>query len=325
MHRDCEISAFSCRMQFDFDCRCHSCDPNCATGVVCHQGKLRVALYTIKLVEYGCVLSYDYHCSTDDVIEYHSSKCLCGAECCETLYLSLAASHFDAIMESCHTTVQRLAMVARACETPKLSPSYEDILASVGFGAKLFRECPVWLKCFCAQVIEFINHERKVLPQHLKDTNPSLYASDTDAVEKAEGVYGLRLQNLAITVDRVLSFLRRYPDHRVAPLIRQTDEEVANRLVFGENSIWSTLKGYVSSSRNQAFSSLKGILQNIAESFMKSRQSLEAAREVLQSTARALRESDLSSSYEPCAAVLEVHSIISPLLALASLHELIRT
>ena len=94
-------------MQFDVDCRCHSCDPNCATGVVSYQGELRVALYTIKLVEYGCVLSYNYHCSTDDVNEYYSSKCLCGAECCETLYLSLAASHFDAILESCHSTVQR--------------------------------------------------------------------------------------------------------------------------------------------------------------------------------------------------------------------------
>jgi hypothetical protein len=99
--------------------------------------------------------------------------------------------------------------------------------------------------------------------------------------------------------------------------------EVANRLVFGENSIWSTLKDHVLDSRDQAFSRLQGVFEKIAEQVMKSRQSLEAAREVLQSTSKALR--DLSSSYEPCAAVLEVHSIISPLLALASSHDLIRT
>ena len=314
-------------MQFDVDCRCHSCDPNCATGVVSYQGKLRVALYTIKLVEYGCVLSCDYHCSTDDVNEYYSSKCLCGAECCDTLYLNLAASHFDAIMESCHSTVQRLAMVASACMCEsvylKLIPTFQETLASVGFGTKIFRDSPVWLKCFCAQVIEFIKYERKVLPQYLKDKVPSLYASGNEADVEAHGVYCLRLQNLAITVDRVLSFLRRHPDHRVAPLIPHTDMEVANRLVFGENSIWSTLKDHVLSRRDRAFPGLKGVLEKIAERVMKSRQSLETAREVLQSTSKALRE--LSPSYAPCAAVLEVHSIMFPLLTLASLHDLIRT
>jgi hypothetical protein len=56
-------------------------------------------------------------------------------------------------------------MLARASEglTLKLSPTFQDTLASVGFGKKVFRDSPVWLKCFCAQVLEFIKYERKVL------------------------------------------------------------------------------------------------------------------------------------------------------------------
>ncbi len=74
-------------------------------------------------------------------------------------------------------------MLARASEglTLKLSPTFQDTLASVGFGKKVFRDSPVWLKCFCAQVLEFIKYERKVLPQYLKHKNSSLYESDNHA------------------------------------------------------------------------------------------------------------------------------------------------
>jgi hypothetical protein len=291
------------------DCRrrCHSCDPNCATAVVSHDGKLRVALYTIKHVSYGGVLSYDYHCNTDDNAEYYNSKCLCGAQSCNTLYLSLTARHFDAIMESSHTVLQRFAMLARACESyavrSNLPKHLEGVLASVGFGANIFRESPVWLKFFCAQVIEFIKLERRLLPQQLVTTDYSIEEANIEA----EGVYGLRLQNLAITVDRVLAFLRRHADRAVPPLYPHTDHEVALRLVFAKNSIWSTLKEFVDS-HERMFQKcrLKQTLKGIYEECGKGKQSLEAARNVLRKTAAALRNA--ASSYSPAALVLEVRS-----------------
>ena len=82
----------------------------------------------------------------------------------------------------------------------------------------------------------------------------------TDSVSKieADGVYGLRLQNLAITIDRVLSFLRRHPDHLLPPLHPYTDAEIAQKLVFEESSVWSKLKNFVE--RQRSLSGLKEIL-----------------------------------------------------------------
>ena len=297
-------------MQSDLSRRCHSCDPNCTTAVVSHEGKLRVALYTSKDVEHGCVLSYDYHCNTDDITEYYNSKCLCSAQSCHSLYLSLAADHFDAIMDSSHTTLNRFAMLARACEryavkSYVLSRRDANTLASVGFGEKLFRDSPVWLKCYCAQVIEFIKHERTVLPQHLRSKVPSVYSTDSLSEIEASGVYGLRLQNLAITVDRVLSFLRRHPDHLVPPLYPHTDAEVAQKLVFGNSSIWSKFRDFVVA-RERLFrkAGLQGTLEGIFKRCEKKRPLIEAAREVLRSTATALRTA--ASTYHSVAAVLEV-------------------
>jgi hypothetical protein len=275
-----------------------------------------VALCTIKDVEYGCELSYDYCCSTDDQEEYRNSECLCGAESCNKFYLNLAAGHFDSIMESRHTMVNRLAMLARACERAvaqcdNISCQDAALLASVGFGENIFRESPAWLKCYCAQVVEFIKLERKLLPQHLRTTKSRLFSdsllSDIGREDEADGVQGLRLQNLAITIDRVLAFLRRHREHRVVPLIPYTDWEAARKLVFDDNSIWSTLKLFVIDSRGRSLSGLKSTLEDIMKRSGENKQSVEAAREVLRQTAAALRKA--SPNYSPCAAVLEVCSI----------------
>lgn len=264
------------------------------------------------------MLSYDYHCNTDDAKEFYHSKCLCSAESCQSLYLSLAADHFDAIMKSSHTTLDRFAMLARACEhyavnSCVLPAKDADTLASVGFGEKLFRDSPVWLKCYCAQVIEFIKHERTMLQQSLKSKDPSV--SSTDDLSEAGGVYGLRLQNLAITVDRVLSFLCKHPNHLLAPLQPYTDAEVAQKLVFDTSSIWSKFKDFaVARERRLQNAGLQGTLGSIFKRCENTRPLIEAAREVLRSTATALRKT--SSKYDPVAAVLEVQpfllSIASP-------------
>ena len=289
-------------------------------------GKLRVALHTFTHVEYGCVLSYDYHCNTDDEAEYYNSKCLCGAQNCNTLYLSLAAGHFDAIMEEDHTVLRRLAMLVRACECAGKAMSKRDAeaLASVGFGKKIFRNSPLWLKCYCAQVIathtqhthashvthcpqviEFIKLERAALPRLLTTKFPSIYADGDAAAIEADGVYGLRLQNLAIMVDRVLSFLRRQPAPGMryyTPLFLLSDSQAANKLVFGEDSIWETLKDFVVS-RERTFR-LKEVMESMMRGFERKKKSLEAAKQVLRDTAKILKKT--SKSYVPAAQVLEV-------------------
>ncbi len=204
-------------------------------------------------------------------------------------------------------------MLARACEryavkSNSLPKALANVLASVGFGDKIFRESPMWLKFYCAQVIEFIKVERDMLPSHLRSKAPTIYTTEELACIEADGVYGLRLQNLAITIDRVLSFLRRHPDHVVPPLYPHTDQEVARKLVFGEKSIWATLREFVEThERKFQKCRLKGTLAGLFEEYGNGKQSVEAARHVLRKTASALR--DASANYEPAAAVLEVRQL----------------
>jgi len=290
---------------------CHSCEPNCKTAVVSHGGKLRVALHTFKRVEYGCVLSYDYHCSTDDEAEYYNSKCLCGAQECNTLYLSLAAGHFDAIMEAEHTVLHRVAMLVRACESAgwPMSKRVSELLASVGFGKKIFRDSPMWLKCYCASVIEFIKHERSTLPRLLASKFPTIYANHNAAEVEADGVQGMRLQNLAIMVDRVLSFLRRQPSRLTKtslPLYQLNDAQAAQKLVFGDDSIWATLREFVVS-RERTFrlkTAMEGVTGGGGGGFGRTKPTVENARKILRDTAVILRKS--SMAYAPAADVLEV-------------------
>ncbi len=274
-----------------------------------HEGKLRVALYTVKDVEHGCALSYNYHCITDNITECNDSKCLCSAESCQALYLSVAVDHFDAIMKSTHMTLDRFAMLARACEYYAVKSCVlpaEDaaVLASVGFGEKLFRDSPLWLKFYCAKVIKFIKHERKALPHYLRSKFPKFYMTDDVSKIEADGVYGLRLQNLAITVDRVLSFLRKHPNHLVPPLYPHTDAEVAQKLVFGNSSIWKKLIDFVNAhERTFKKTGLQGTtFENIFKRFEET-PSIEAARDVLRCTAEALRI--VSSTYDVVAATLQ--------------------
>jgi hypothetical protein len=260
-------------------------------------------LYTIKDVQHGCVFSYDYHCNTDDVKEYYNSKCLCSAETCNSLYLNLTADRFDVIMDSSHTTLNRFAMLARACEYYAINYALSKwdayTLASVGFGEKLFTDSPVWLKRYCAQVIQFIKQERTMLP------HAASKLGDIISTTEADGVYYLRLQNLAITIDRVVAFLRRHSDHQLPPLRPQTDAETAQTLVFGEFSIFSKFKDFVEHQRSLRKTGLKDTLEYIFMRVVAQQKPLiEAAREILHSTATALRAT--ASAYFPVAAVLEV-------------------
>ena len=193
--------------------------------------------------------------------------------------------------------LDRFAMLATACERYALKSSLLPCdaigLASVGFGEKLFRDSPLWLKGYCAQVIEFIKRERTVLL--------------TGDKAEADDVYGLRLQNLAITVDRVLSFLRRHPDHLLLPTPLQpyTDAEVAQMLVFGNPSIWSKFRDFVvAHGRSFSKTGLPDTLEGIFKRCGQKTPPIEAARKVLRSTATALRTA--ASTYHAVAAVLEV-------------------
>ncbi|CAM9396626.1 unnamed protein product [Heterosigma akashiwo] len=57
----------------------HSCDPNCYSQVIVHEGRKKIVVYAKRAVAAGEELCYDYKFPTEDA---EKLVCLCGAARC---------------------------------------------------------------------------------------------------------------------------------------------------------------------------------------------------------------------------------------------------
>ena len=60
----------------------HSCSPNCQAQVMACNGRLTIALYTMRHVAYGEELTFDYASVTESEREFRAAICLCGTHLC---------------------------------------------------------------------------------------------------------------------------------------------------------------------------------------------------------------------------------------------------
>ena len=68
---------------------CHSCDPNCATVVVAHEGRYRICVYALRDIARGEELTFDYSSVTESEEEFKAAICLCGTSACRGAFLSI--------------------------------------------------------------------------------------------------------------------------------------------------------------------------------------------------------------------------------------------
>ena len=66
----------------------HSCDPNCQAVIMSCNGRLTIAVYTLRRIEYGEELTFDYASVTEDQDEFKAATCLCGMDKCRGSFLS---------------------------------------------------------------------------------------------------------------------------------------------------------------------------------------------------------------------------------------------
>ena len=71
---------------------CHSCDPNCATVVVAHEGRYRICVYALRDIARGEELTFDYSSVTESEEEFKAAICLCGTSACRGAFLSMAGA-----------------------------------------------------------------------------------------------------------------------------------------------------------------------------------------------------------------------------------------
>ncbi|MQL95991.1 hypothetical protein Taro_028666 [Colocasia esculenta] len=153
--------------------------------------------------------------------EYEASVCLCGSQVCRGSYLNLtgedAFQNYNAnarYSKDCHGLLDRHKLMLEACEKNFVSQKdYIDLATKAGLGPCLLAGLPDWLITYSAHLVRFINLERTKLPEQILKhnleekrkffTDICLEAEKNDAEVQAEGVYNQRLQNLALTLDKV--------------------------------------------------------------------------------------------------------------------------
>eukprot|EP00850_Spirogloea_muscicola_P023604 SM000371S13656 [mRNA] locus=s371:52674:63220:- [translate_table: standard] len=232
---------------------CHSCRPNCEAKVTAVDGKYMIGVYTLRQILPGEELTFDYNSVTESQEEYKQAVCLCGHRLCKGSYLSLnSATTFQQVIGEHHGLLDRHRMLLEACSSKEGVTAAEiEQLAKSGFGKCLLHDLPDWAVKYAARLVEFIAEERKLLPgilykegrkgrrrpmQRLQDDGEDSLEA---AQEQAEGVWLSRLQNLAITLDKVrycLKVLYGEAKEGLPPLRILSPRELIQKLWIGDGS-----------------------------------------------------------------------------------------
>lgn len=197
-------------------------------------------------------VTFAYNSVTESKEEYEQSVCLCGSHICKGSFLNLTGegAYLKIIMEF-HGILDRHQLMLEACESKFVSEQDYIDLGRAGLGTCLLSGLPVWLVAYSARLVRFINFERTKLPEEILRHNleeKRKYGMDTtcldiernDAEVQAEGVFNQRLQNLAVTLDKVRYVMRSVygdPAQAPPPLKKLNPEEVVSVIWTGEGSL----------------------------------------------------------------------------------------
>ncbi|CDY22935.1 BnaA01g18730D [Brassica napus] len=230
---------------------CHSCRPNCEAKVTAVDGHYQIGIYSVRPIEYGEEITFDYNSVTESKEEYEASVCLCGSQVCRGSYLNLTGEGaFQKVLKEWHGLLDRHRLMLEACILNSVSEEDYLELGRAGLGSCMLGGLPDWVIAYSAHLVRFINFERTKLPEEILKHNMEekrKYFSDihldvekSDAEVQAEGVYNQRLQNLAVTLDKVRYVMRRVfgdPKNAPPPLEKLTPEETVSFLWNGDGSL----------------------------------------------------------------------------------------
>jgi len=222
----------------------HSCTPNCQAVVMACNGRLTIALYTLRHVHPGEELTFDYSSVTESEKEFKQAICLCGTHMCRGSYLYFTGSKaFMQILASKHNILHRQVALVRAAIEP-LNRADKNRLQKFGLGSSCLgstengTRVPPWLEKWTSLICEYLEMEEQCLRRDFLEKEPykGRYTEAAAAAE-AKGVIANRVQNIAITLDKVKMFLKQPNQTLDAPLRVMSQQEIVDHLWNGPKSI----------------------------------------------------------------------------------------
>lgn len=177
----------------------HSCDPTCEVRVASRNGELCLAMTTLRELEIGEELTFDYNAVTESLNEYRSAVCLCGYGKCRGSFLHFAtADCYQQVLNRNSPIAARFANLVRGSMKQVMSVEDTNTLKRHGFSTAAFGAIsvnrrkaegngesnlvdsldvvPVWLRTYVAETLRYIEYERRALPialicEHLSDSS----------------------------------------------------------------------------------------------------------------------------------------------------------
>ena len=167
----------------------HSCQPSCEVRVAAVNGRLTLAMTTLKEMSIGDELTFDYNAVTESLNEYQAAICLCGHGQCRGSFLHFAtADCYQQVLNRNSPIAVRLANLIKGSTKRVMSEEDDKILTRHGFNTAAFgavsvnrrkasstinggdarldstEMVPVWLRTFVADTLRYIEYERRALP-----------------------------------------------------------------------------------------------------------------------------------------------------------------
>ena len=182
----------------------HSCEPTCEVRVAAVDGKLCLAMTTLRELELGEELTFDYNAVTESLNEYQSAVCLCGHGRCRGSFLHFAtADCYQQVLNRNSPIAVRFSNIIKGCFKQIMSEADEIILTEHGFGTAAFgavsfkrelsgpgsnqfdsiENVPIWLRTYVADTLRYIEYERRALPVMLLCNH--LERKEVDAMESS--------------------------------------------------------------------------------------------------------------------------------------------
>lgn len=97
---------------------------------------------------------------------------------------------------------------------------------------------PTWLEKWASLICKYLDEEESSLKEELLERDPLKRYTEATAAAEAKGVVANRVQNVAITLDKVRMFLRGVSDQPQTPPLRLlTDDEVVDYLWSSPKSV----------------------------------------------------------------------------------------
>jgi hypothetical protein len=133
---------------------CHSCRPNCEAKVTAVKGNYMIGVYTLRKIEFGEELTFDYCCITESKDEHDSSVCLCGSQGCKGSYLCYTGpGAYDEVLKEYHGLLDRHNLLLQACTSGHVTQRESEDLKQAGLGTCLLHGLPDWVIKYAAGVV----------------------------------------------------------------------------------------------------------------------------------------------------------------------------